>query len=532
MKVNKMMKVVLVNLKFEKGKITNFRKQEHLGLGYIGAVCQQSGHQVCIINAQFDDIENDTIIQRIVEQNPDLVGFTVYEELIHETIQILQQVKKWADIPIVIGGHYATFNTRILMETIPEIDYINLGEGEQSFTALVNALDSSVKYPEFEGVCYRKQGEIVNTGNSRMCMNLDTLPYPMRAVIDRRYRITNISASRGCYGQCSFCSTHSFYLKHKQPAIRIRDAVEVVKEMEYLVKTQNAYHFFFTDDNFMVNERLHPGWVNQFVTEILNRKLDVVFNFDCRVDDIELSLFSKLKQAGLIGVFLGVESNAESTLKLYNKGTSSQQNYQAITQLRRLRIDYWIGNIMFQPYTLLDDIQKDIDFFERIKYCLFFNYSNPVSCLVGRLKVYKGTDIYNRLMADGKIVDEGLECRYEIQDPKVDALWEFVQRYKPNVERLVELDPIQSIELANKSDNQALSSKLHEISRKFMRADFDIFKCAHNFLSTHAVVDFQEYSQELLNKSKAEFSNLYEELSGYVSQVLGDEKHGFFNTNR
>jgi 8-oxo-dGTP diphosphatase len=31
------MKIVLTNLKFEKNKITNFRRQEHIGLGYIGA---------------------------------------------------------------------------------------------------------------------------------------------------------------------------------------------------------------------------------------------------------------------------------------------------------------------------------------------------------------------------------------------------------------------------------------------------------------------------------------------------------------
>lgn len=513
MKENRKMKITLVNLKYEKGKINNFRKQEHLGLGYIGAVCQQNGHQVNIVNAQFNDIENESIIYEIIDFEPDLVGFTVYEELLDETIMVIQQVKKWReDIPVVIGGHYATFNAHMLLKAIPEVDYISLGEGEQSFVNLVNSIQCSIKFPKIPGICYKQGDNIVDTGISPMCMDLDSLPYPLRENIDRRNRITNISASRGCYGMCSFCSTHSFYSQHARSVIRVRNPVEVAKEIEMLVKTQNAYHFFFTDDNFMVTEIIHKGWIDQFVSEIHNRKLNITFNFDCRVNDVDITLFSKLKEAGLIGVFLGVESNSERTLKLYNKGTTPEHNYRAVMALRRMRIDYWIGNIMFHPYTLLEDIQEDIDFFEKIKYCLFFNYSNPVSCLLGRLKIYKGTDIYNKLVDDGKILDNTLHCQYEIQDPKVNALWEFVQKYKQNVEKLVELDTIQCIEQANISNDQALSSKLHELSRRYMRLDFDIFKSAYDFLTANTLEEFQNYSKYLLRKSREEFYILYKEL--------------------
>ena len=71
--------------------------------------------------------------------------------------------------------------------------------------------------------------------------------------------------------------------------------------------------------------------------------------------------------------------------------TSPEKNIEAINMLRKLRIDYWVGNIMFHPFTKMEDIEDDINFFDNIKYHLYFNYSNQVSCLAGKLKIYRGT---------------------------------------------------------------------------------------------------------------------------------------------
>ena len=62
----KKLAIILVNLKFEKYNATNFRQQEHIGLGYIGAVAKKNGYPINIINAQFNNIENNEHIIPII----------------------------------------------------------------------------------------------------------------------------------------------------------------------------------------------------------------------------------------------------------------------------------------------------------------------------------------------------------------------------------------------------------------------------------------------------------------------------------
>lgn len=512
------MKICFVNLKFEKGDVTNFRRQEHTGIGYIAAACIEKGYETLIINGQFENMPNSKIIDKIRENNPDIVGITLYEELLEESLKVINQIKEYNyNIKIVVGGHYATFNCENLIKYIKDIDFINLGEGEISFPELVEGLVYKRDLKEIKGLCFKDKERIVNTGISDVICDLDSLKYPVRKKIDRSNCITNISASRGCYGACSFCSTRAFYSIGNKNRIRIRNPISVVNEIEYLVHDMGAYHFFFTDDNFMVTEKLSPGWMEIFVNELRKRKINIIFNFDCRVDDINEKIFLKLKQVGLIGVFLGVESNSERTLQLYNKTTSVEKNMNAVLLLRKLRIDCWIGNIMFHPLTSLEDIECDIKFFEKIKYCLYFNYSNPVSHLAGKLKIYKGTSIYDILTTEGVIEDSNLQCSYKFIDLRVEKFYKFIQKSKAAFQKLLNLDPIHLIEVANKNHYLEMSNRIHMLSRKYMKMDFEIFKKALSAIKKNENIDIEELYKLLVDEEKIE--KIYVELNKICNEL-------------
>lgn len=516
------MKICFINLKYEIDEVTNFRRQEHTGIGYIAASCIENGFDAHIINAQFENMPNSKIIDKVKEISPNIVAITIYEELLSETIKVIKEIKEYnRGIKIVIGGHYATFNSENLIKHVPEIDCVNLGEGEKSFPEMIHAIVNNRNLLEIKGLCFKDHGEIISTGISDVVCDLDSLPYPLRAKIDRTNCITNISASRGCYGACSFCSTRAFYSLGNTNRIRIRNPIKVVDEIEYLVREMNAYHFFFTDDNFMVTEKLQPGWIDTFIKEIEVRKLSIVFNFDCRVDDINEEIFIKLKEVGLIGVFLGVESNSEYTLRLYNKTTSVKKNMDAVLMLRKLRIDCWMGNIMFHPLTTVDDIEEDIKFFEEIKYCLYFNYSNPVSHLAGKLKIYKGTRIYNELLERGLIKESNLVCEYEFLDRKVDKFYDFIQMSKQGLQKIVSLDPIYLIELANKTGDLEIANRIHVLSRKYMKKDFNTFKSSLKAIKQNENIDLGELYKELNDEEFIE--DIYNELKAIQKTLVKKE---------
>lgn len=516
------MKALLINLKFETGHVSNFRQQEHLGMGYIAAVARQNGFDADVLNAQYLNINLDKVQERLLNEKPDVVGFTIYEEQLDEVIGLTEFIKKeLPDTTIVAGGHYASFNAENLLKNVNTIDLVVIGEAEQSFSLILTEIQEKGYARETKGIFYRKDDEVISTGWPKGIRDLDELPYPVRSNTDRRDNITNISTSRGCHGNCSFCSTNAFNRTHRHKLIRIRNPKKVVDEIEYLVNELNAYHIFITDDNFMANELLKPGWIDEFVNEIKAREIDIVFNFDCRVDDLDAEPLAKLKSVGLIGVFLGVESNSSATLELYNKQTTGKQNVDAIKQLKKLRIDYWVGNIMFHPTTILDDIEADLNFYSEIKYWLYFNYSNPVSCLAGRLKIYRGTPLFNK-MNDRNIFsgDNPLLCQYEFQDKKTAAYYDFVQAWKKIIEPIVELDPIYLLEVANRNKELKKASKIHALSRKYMKLDFLALKETFYYLKENSLETFNEQIDRQIKEKEDETREIFNQLSAIRNDLL------------
>lgn len=519
------MNICLVNLKFEKGNITFFRKQEHLGLAYIASACQSHGHVVDIINAQYDSLSTEEVLKRIDTQLPKFVGVSLYEELLDITIEFLKELKEsHPDILVAVGGHYASFNAINILKEISYVDYVMKGEGEISFPQVLDALDQKQGLQGIRGVCYRSGNEIVDNGFPETINELDELILPYRAPDSRQDKMTNISASRGCNGSCSFCSTSAFQKEHINcKAYRIRSPKNVVDEIESLIKNQNAYHFFFTDDNFFITEKESKGWITEFADEIKKRNLKFVFNFDCRVDDVEENIFRILKEAGLIGVFLGVESNSPKTLKLYSKRTTTELNKQAISILRKVRIDYWIGNIMFHPLTTMDDILEDIKFFKDIRYTLYFNYSNPVSCLAGKLKIYSGTPLYKYFMSQDILITDNLACNYKFQDKRTELFYDFVLELQKVIQPLVEYDPIHIIDVLNQNGQKEQASRVHTISRKYMKWDFDKFVRAHAFLtnSNSELSEFKAFTEKLLTENIDELKAIEAELLEYDQLIKG-----------
>ena len=513
--------IVLINLKYEEKSITQFRRQEHLGLGYIASCAIKQGYPVKVINGQFDELEDQIIIKKVIQLQPIVLGLSLYEMQLNQAIGVLTQIKrKLPSLIVIVGGHFATFNAHAILKHITAVDMVVVGEGELAFASLLDEIKYKKSYYHTKGVVFKKDGHIIDNGFSNRVNDFDQLPYPVRQIKDRSRLITNISASRGCHGNCSLCSTNALDRAQRNFQIRTRDPLLVVNEIGLLVKKQCAYHFFFTDDNFLAAERISPGWIDIFCSEIKKNKLNIIFNFDCRVDDLNMEHLKSLKEVGLIGLFLGVESNSSKTLKLYNKSTTPRQNIEAIRLLRKLRIDYWIGNIMFHPLTNIDDIQADIDFFDEINYTLYFNYANPVSALAGKLKVYPGTSLCQKLMDRQKVNHDGLTYYYDFYDARVRVFYSFIERWRGNIKPLLELDTIFLIDVANKHKKNELSKKLHFLSRKYMKIDFQAFKEGLEYVKNHLnVPSMNEIFEKISSNKLIQLDEVYNQIS-MIKEIL------------
>jgi radical SAM superfamily enzyme YgiQ (UPF0313 family) len=109
-----------------------------LALMYIGVHAEKSGHVVKILDRNLE-----TNARRIIDDfKPDVLGVTsLTGKMILDGIRVSQYVRKrFPNTKIVWGGiHASTMPETTLREDY--IDYLVLGEGEISFSELVNAIE-------------------------------------------------------------------------------------------------------------------------------------------------------------------------------------------------------------------------------------------------------------------------------------------------------------------------------------------------------------------------------------------------------
>ena len=106
-------------------------------------------------------------------------------------------------------------------------------------------------------------------------------------------------------------------------------------------------------------------------------------------------LLSELKEAGFLGLFIGVESGSDSQLARLRKGVSSADNLIVIQALRRVGLECDIGYIMFDPAATLEELEENLSF---LRAAGLWTYD---SRFTKRLRVIPKTALFETLDAGG-----------------------------------------------------------------------------------------------------------------------------------
>jgi magnesium-protoporphyrin IX monomethyl ester (oxidative) cyclase len=319
-----------------------------LGLGYIASVLEGAGYDVAMVDCPSEgygtsiDIGKDRevygltpeqIRQRIEQFRPEAIGisclFSTLERRMLQIAQIAKQVDP--DIVVFIGGpHVSAFYKRLARN--PYVDYCVTGEGEQVAVSLLRALNEGGRgLEDLHALCYRAGGRVLLQSRQGWIQDLDTLPYPARHLIDtqtyfdigrvqglrkdgeRRLRIEQMTTSRGCPFQCTYCGKNVTWGK----GYRTRSAKNVLDEMEHLIERYGVERFAFQDDNFTANmER-----AAEICDGIVERGLDITWEAHngLGVNFLSPALLEKMKASGCVGFTIAVESATDATLKRVRK---------------------------------------------------------------------------------------------------------------------------------------------------------------------------------------------------------------------
>lgn len=374
------MLIYLIHVGFNSFKIPYIG--EVISLNYMSSLLKLNGYTTNVIDCLLEGINMEDMVSNILQKNPSIVVLSFYELNQEESLQFVKKLRGNGYLkPIVLVGIYATLNTMHLLNALDDMENIWCirGEAEEAIVEFANEIKKGISCPRLVKVAFKEDSCFYNLRHINIVKDIEVLPFPDCAVMDRVYKKMNVSvyilSSRGCYGNCSFCILNVYNscvtICNKQPKWRGRNVLSIADEMEMLAHRYPNILIKFADSNFM-GYNTNRGI--ELSKELKRRKIKCKFAIECRANDVEVENFRALQEVGLVSVFLGIESGSANVLKRYNKEISIQQNQIAIDIIRSLKIGLKMGFILFDEYSNIDELEENTKFLHKNNSCVFHPY--------------------------------------------------------------------------------------------------------------------------------------------------------------
>lgn len=395
----------------------NIVPTEEMGLAYICSVLREAGHEVMFKGYQCNDIDYADIL----EFEPQIIGITLYGDSIEHIREASVMLKNFIPgVKICIGGCYATFTHKELMQSDRYIDYIIAGEGELAMLDLVNCLQRKGNLSEVKSLVYRNGAEIVCNELQDQIKDLDSLPYASRDIlIQHKLETVIMSTSRGCMKACTFCSSKPFWNKWRGQSPK-----RVVDEIEHIYNTLGLTNFSFIDNSL---EDLTTDRIKEIMRGIIKRGLKIKIAGNFRGDfykSADSELMELLRNAGMSVALVGVEAGNQKDNKVYGKAATVEENEKTLQLLEDNNISVSMNWINFNAYSTLEGLKENADFLLKTNYC-------TLSRLISRYSLTPGTALFKRMAKDGLIEDmSGInQFNYKFVDQRIQNLYNYIMRY-------------------------------------------------------------------------------------------------------
>ena len=382
--------------------------------GYAAASLIEAGFEVEIIDATRRSFEDTVALLSRTRCEFLAVHAVYFWERTGELFEMLSALRnKGYGGTIGLFGFFPTLAWKDIIEHVPAVDCVIVGEPEETLVELAKSLESGAGH-RIDGLAARIAGKATLYGLRTPIDPPDRLPFPVRPSLETEETVS-ILASRGCYNGCSFCLIPT--LNGGRALWRGRSTANVTAEAAELVQ-RGKRDFYFVDPNF-----IGPGKAGKEHAVNLSRalaELDITFGMETRANDLSGPLLQSLTKAGLTSLLLGIESGSPQVLKRLSKNATVTQNERAIAAVRHAGIEPEIGFIMFEPASTLDDVFENTRFLERNR--LLDRLGRTANLLYHEHIAFKGTPGYSLALEQGMLVPEGLygfEGRLLYQDRRV-----------------------------------------------------------------------------------------------------------------
>lgn len=383
-----------------------------LWVGLIATFVRKRGYSVQVVDAEAECLSPSSIIDRIIEVNPLLVGIIVSGTNpsastmnMVGTRAILEEIaRRNVLVKTLVGGLHPSALPKQTMEE-EKTDFVCEGEGVYTIAELLEVLrkDSGTKEFKIKGLWYRKDGEIAANKRAPLVKNLDEeLPYVSWDLLPmERYRAHNwhcfqepgqkrqpytvVYTSLGCSFKCHFCCINAIF---GGAGMRYRSPAKVIEEIDTLVNTYGVRNIKIIDEMFVLNE----GHVQDICDLIIQRGYKLNIWAYARINSVNEKLLRKLKEAGFTWLAYGIESGSNRVLKSVTKGITVEKTKQVVKLTQDIGINVGANYIFGLPEDDLQSMQDTLNLAMELN-CEFVN----MYCATA----YPGSPLYEQAIKEG-----------------------------------------------------------------------------------------------------------------------------------
>ena len=381
---------------------------------------------------KFRKFRNENIYSKLQEKVdefvPDLIFWSAISSHIHgegEYVNIQNGYDLISKINTknsfkITSGLQATSAPEIILDKMPQIDYLIMGESEIALNKILNSIDNSEGFENILGLAYKKNNKFFKNPKQEILKDLDEIvPYNydifdeevfLRPYNGKLIRAVDYEMSRGCIYSCSYCvetiiqKYYSFTesspatgsIKNFKSYLRSKSVKNIFYELENLINNKNIELIRCQDTNFLTNDR-------RILTElsdlIFNSQLKFKMYIETRPEGINQKSIDLMKKLNIDGIGMGIElADEDFRESSLNRFASQSKTIEAFKILKENGIKRTAYNIIGLPNQNEESILKTIEFNKEL---------DPDNITVAFYSPYYGT----KSQIDGK--DAGIFDDYE-----------------------------------------------------------------------------------------------------------------------
>ena len=426
----------------------------HIWIASHSSILKREGHEVELFDATFYNTwkHNETSVEKeflktnydelvsfsdnnpkedlqfkINTFKPDIIFWSAVSSHIHSegeyvNIQngydLLKNLDYSENTLLVTGGLQATSAPNLILQKMPKINYLIMGESELVLLEVADNYKNKEKIKKINGIAYCENSIFKKNTPQNILDNLDILsPYDysifseqtfLKKYNGKVYKGIDFELSRGCIYSCAYCVEtiiQKYYgfteknektgaIKNFKSYLRNKSAKVVYNEIKNLNHNFGIEIFRCQDTNFLTIQR---ECLEELADLIDKSNLNIKLYIETRPEGINANSIKLLKKLKVDGIGMGVEAASENFRQTSLKRFANQEKIiNAFKFLKENKIKRTAYNIIGMPSQDEQSIKDTIEFNKLI---------DPDNISVHYYSPYYGTECHENAVKENLFDD-------------------------------------------------------------------------------------------------------------------------------